>query len=532
MSALVPALVACVVLWATVMSIATIPWPKLDDHLAGDEELLEFRPYGGAREVWRTKHPSILLCGPAGTGKTRNDLQLALHWMEAYPGCRILFIRRTRASMTETVLATWENKVLGPIGHPMLNGPRRAYRDSYVHPNGSMAILGSFENYERLFSLEIDAVIGFEAIEFTATQWLSLDRALRNGVMPFSTKIAETNPGPRGHHLNQDCTDINPNGRTLRIKSHLADNPAMTADYIDRLSSLPPGPLRDRLYLGLWVGESGLVVNTFGSHNVLRRPADQDDALTVRRHGPDSYLILPYDCLVGDEMTIDGDEYEKAVRVHRWIVAIDWGPAAPSSMQLWAECIVRGVRRAFLVEQHYKPGMRVEEYASVCAVWNRAYGVAKAVCDHDPTMIQYLNDHSLQSDGEPIAVRAVKQWQMGCDLLNWGFARDGDGIPRAFLFDTALQHAPPFELLEEHRPYDLETELQNLMWGEVKEGQRDHEKTDKSPDHAFDAARYAFVEMFGRGRRIVDHTGGKRLFSPGSIGDQFNYEALLMGREA
>ncbi len=498
--------------------------PRLADHVPEGAECLEYEPRGAAREIWLRREPEILLDGPAGTGKTRAWTQYALHLAEAYPGCRILFIRRTRASMSETVLATWEDKVLSPVDHPMLKGPRRAYRDEYEHPNGTKIILASFENIERLFSMEIDAAFIDEAIEITESMMMSLKRALRNGRMPWQPIIMSTNPGPWMHWLNQRCSDINPKGRLTRLRSSFRDNPTLTTSYLRELDLGLHGSMRDRLYLGLWVGAQGLVVSTFGTHNILSADVSEGgepDALSVRIHGAQQYLILPREAPFGTSLELDGDSYERAVRVERWVAGFDWGPKAPASAQLWAVVKVRGKFRAILTEQHYGP-MRVEQYAGIAATWHRKFGLGRVVCDHDPHLINYLNDNVFRHDGRAIAVPAKKGWAMGVDVLNTAFDQDEHGIPRALVFDNALQHAPDDRLTEEKRPYDLVSELQALSWGEVKAGQADHERTDGAPDHAVDTARYVLVDLFGKDSPL-EEPGAARRYAPGTMGAMFKH---------
>ena len=58
----------------------------------------------------------VLIEGPAGTGKTFAVQQLVFDLVRKYPNIRVLFTRESRSSMSETVLKTWEQNVLGP-GH-------------------------------------------------------------------------------------------------------------------------------------------------------------------------------------------------------------------------------------------------------------------------------------------------------------------------------------------------------------------------------------------------------------------------------
>src|SRR5436309_1787806 len=64
----------------------------------------------------RTLPKELLVCGPAGTGKTYSILAF-LHLLAAdYPDLRILFCRQTRVSLTESVLVTFEKEILPADG--------------------------------------------------------------------------------------------------------------------------------------------------------------------------------------------------------------------------------------------------------------------------------------------------------------------------------------------------------------------------------------------------------------------------------
>ncbi len=79
------------------------------------EALREFVPVGAHRELWGARDPRILVEGPAGTGKTRNELERinALCWK--YPKSRHLICRKTRASMSESVLVVVGSKMVEAV---------------------------------------------------------------------------------------------------------------------------------------------------------------------------------------------------------------------------------------------------------------------------------------------------------------------------------------------------------------------------------------------------------------------------------
>ena len=91
----------------------------------------EFHAYGGTSEVFRCRDRRILVEGPANTGKTRGDLEYVNYRAVTCPGIRVLLARQTLQSLRESVLVTWEQKVLGPDHPAMSGGASRAGRRIY-----------------------------------------------------------------------------------------------------------------------------------------------------------------------------------------------------------------------------------------------------------------------------------------------------------------------------------------------------------------------------------------------------------------
>ena len=212
-----------------------------------------YAPRGGALALFYCHDPEVLIEGPAGTGKSTAALEKLFLCATKYAGMRALIIRKTRASCTESVLVTWEHKVVPP-GHPILNGPDRAHRQRYSFPNGSDIVIGGMDNVTRIMSTEFDLIYAPEAIEFTEDEIEQLTTRLRHGVMPYQQLIMDTNPGPPSHWLNQRCNA----GRTTRILSRHEDNPTISLTYLNTLRALT-GARRARLYEGRWAAQEGLV---------------------------------------------------------------------------------------------------------------------------------------------------------------------------------------------------------------------------------------------------------------------------------
>jgi hypothetical protein len=486
-----------------------------------------YRPRGAFRDLWTATDPELLLDGPAGTGKTRGILERVVHLTDTVPGLRWGIFRRTRASLNETVLETLENKVLAPVRHPMLTARNRAHRDKYVNPRtGAQIILGGFDSVEKLFSMELDGAYVAEAIETTQSQVTSLWRAMRNGAWDRHQLIMDTNPGPWKHWLNQRCTDVSPErGRTRRLRTYHRDNPTLTREFLRNLDEGLQDEMRDRLFLGLWVSPEGLIITTFGPHNVLTGEVQLGE-LALQQVGGRWVLVLPEYAPIGT-VTEDGEQRHVLIR---WFgAAVDWGPEAPGAIQLWG---VTEDDRHILLEEIYETAMPLERYADVVCEWHDKYRLARVICDSaDPDKIRMVNERLRRVDraASGLATKAPKSVHVGIDTMRWFFDLDEQKIPRAFLLDNALRRADE-QLLRaaaggKPRPLCLRDELEALVWEKHDEDEREKERIDKHcADHAFDAARYwmrwAYMQRFGP-------TTPTQRFTKGTMGALFKHDEVI-----
>ena len=146
----------------------------------------------------------LLICGPAGTGKTYAVLMFLHRLAREHSDLRVLICRQTRASLTDSVLATLEYEVLPRHGGARLaQGTLRHVRRSYRYPNGSELVLRGLDTPTSVFSTAWDIIYVNEAIETTEDAWESLaSRLNRPGRDPrFGFLIGDTNPGGPSHWL-------------------------------------------------------------------------------------------------------------------------------------------------------------------------------------------------------------------------------------------------------------------------------------------------------------------------------------------
>ncbi len=231
----------------------------------------------------------LLICGPAGTGKTWAILMVLHCLARDYPNLRILFLRATRVSLTESVLVTFEQEILPADGCEIIcEGAQREQRKRYQYPNGSnIVIAGLDRNSTKVLSTAWDIVFWNEAVEGKEEAWETLtsrmDRPGRESRLGWV--IADTNPGSPDHWLKKRCEA---GGTVLWETTHEA-NPALFDGvnwtkagiaYLNRLSKLT-GPRRRRLRDGEWVQGEGIWFDNFDAHVHVTEKAEYDPRLRV-----------------------------------------------------------------------------------------------------------------------------------------------------------------------------------------------------------------------------------------------------------
>ena len=409
---------------------------------AESSTLEPYTPQGAAFELLHCREREILIEGPAGTGKTRAILEKVNAIACKYPNSRILLCRKTRKSLSESALVTFEEKVLPPNAS-LKQGPTRSHRDKYTYPNGSELILGGLDHAERLFSTEFDVVVIFEATEATLDDYESLHRSLRNNIVPYQQIICDCNPSYPSHWLNQRANV----GKMTRLLSRHKDNPTLTPEYLDTLSELS-GPRRDRLYLGKWVAAEGAVYSGFDSAvHIVDRRAIPDDWRRIR--------------------------------------SVDYGYTNPATVQWWA---VDNDGRMYLYRELYRCRRLCEDVTRDAVSLTGDENIEATVADHDAedraTMARYGIPTSPANKAVTVGIQAVT------DRLRPA----GDGRPRLFLMrDSLVERDPVLEAAK--RPCCLAEEIESYLWQESREGRADKEEPVKVDDHGCDAMRYACMYL-------------------------------------
>src|SRR5665213_974513 len=112
---------------------------------------LEFR--GGNAQIISSRAEEVIVSGPAGTGKTRAALTKLHKAAIDNPGMRAAIVRKTRESLTQSALVTYENKVLSRGWYQKIAaGCQRRVRQSYRYPNGSEIVVGGIDKPGKIMS--------------------------------------------------------------------------------------------------------------------------------------------------------------------------------------------------------------------------------------------------------------------------------------------------------------------------------------------------------------------------------------------
>lgn len=234
--------------------------------------------------------PRESLCvGPAGTGKTFSVLWMIHEAACAFPGLRILIVRQTRVSLSDSVMQTFERDILPAYGMDygirISLGAGRRNRTSYRYPNGTEIVLGGMDRPDRIASTSWDIVYVNEAIELEEDGWdmiLSrMGRPVYDHVMrrpgpasDFGWLIGDTNPGDPSHWLKRRCDqgvcvlwDTTHRANPALYDEEKGDWTPTGRSYLERLGHLR-GTRRKRLMEGLWAAGEGQWFETFGEHNI------------------------------------------------------------------------------------------------------------------------------------------------------------------------------------------------------------------------------------------------------------------------
>lgn len=288
----------------------------------------------------------LLVEGPAGTGKSYAVCAYIASLCEKHPGIRVLMARKTRTSMTSTILVTWE-RIVGACRPEVIRGAHRSNRSMYTWPNGSEIVLCGFDDVERIKSSEYDIGYVNEGTEITQEEWEVLLSRLRHFVLPYQQGVIDCNPDAPMHWLNKRAS----RGLMTRLITRHKDNPAYWdgEDWtkegrkyvLGRLQRLT-GALRARLLHGQWVAAEGAVYED--SWDAAKHLVDQKDVPQCDHH----------------------------------VAGVDWGYRDPGVIQLWG---LDWDSNLWRVREIYRTGKTISWWAAQAKKLRDEFHVSSWVCD-------------------------------------------------------------------------------------------------------------------------------------------------------
>lgn len=435
-----------------------------------------FQARGAIAALFSCRAKEVLCVGPAGTGKTRGILEYIHHKATNHRNARILILRKTRASMTDTVLEIFESSVLTPR-HEAREGPARIGRHSYRYRNGSEIVVGGLDNPDRIMSANYDMIAVFEATEATVDDWEKLTTRLR-GPDPAPTEfrqiIADCNPaGPR-HWLLKRAK----RGYMTTLESRHQDNPLWAYcdpatgaaewtraghEYLTQLSRLT-GARKARLLFGSWAADEGAVFEETWDEAV-HRVAD------VPRYGDGESGIL-WHC-----------------------VGIDWGLKNPGVLGVWG---IDADRRMYRVREIFREGQILAWWIRQMKFIKRDFSPRAWIGDSaDPAKILECRKNSipvLEAEKGPGSINT------GIQKLEDRLRAAEDGQPRIFFvkntvgwYDDKGKWVTRFDpkLLEDDEPCCTEDEFPLYAWPKDVDGKPSKEEPIDLYNNGIDMARYA-----------------------------------------
>lgn len=408
-----------------------------------------FALQGNMIKIWECLDQEILAEGPAGTAKTRTILEMLDFVARKYKNARILVVRKTRTSMTHSVMATFERFVQESDVH------FHTTDQAYKYLNGSIIAVGGMDNPAKVLSSEWDIIYWNEATEGTENEWEILSTRLRGGVVPYQQQIGDCNPDVANHWLNQRAASE----KMTRIVTRHEDNPlywdAKKGEYTPEGERYIKGVL-DKLsgvrYLryrkGVWASREGLVYELFDRNTHVIR---SDQLPPLRTH-------------------------------YR---AIDFGFSNPFVCQWWG---VDYDGRLYLYREIYYTQRTVKVHSEQITALTGSYHITDTVSDHDAEDRATLQENGI--DTTP----ARKSIRQGIDAVIERLKVQGDGKPRLFLVEDATIEID-LSLRDKGLPVSTLEEFGSYSWAISKQDRNDKEEPIDAYNHGLDALRYLVMHL-------------------------------------
>lgn len=417
------------------------------------EVVLRYNPRGAAASIFTMQDPQIVLSGPAGTGKSRAILEKVHLACLKHPGLRALMVRKTRRSLTESAMVTYEKHVLGPeLGTRVLW--KSSVQQYQYRKNGSILAVAGLDRSSKIMSSEWDLIYVQEATELTEDDWEACTVRLRNGKNSYQQLIGDCNPDAPTHWLKQRANS----GKTIMLESRHEDNPLLFQEdgtlteegerYIGMLEELT-GIRLARYRYGIWAAASGTVY---------------EDAWDRARNVIDRFPV-----------PVEWPRY----------LCVDFGYTNPFVCAWWA---MDPDGRLFCYREIYKTKTLVEDHAKrikELSQWGKKDGdplPREIICDTDAEDRATLERHL-----GFMTTPAHKTVSDGIQATAARMRAAGDGKPRVAFFRDALAERDP-DLMRAKKPTCTIEEPESYVWAETTSGIK--EEPVKENDHGLDQTRY------------------------------------------
>jgi PBSX family phage terminase large subunit len=415
---------------------------KIVEATADSKAGIEFR--GGARELWQSKAPEVILAGPADTGKTFSGLHKLDTLCWKYNGAQAAIVRKTQKSLYGSVCVTYQQKVANMAAITAFGGDKTP--DRYIYPNGSVIWLGGMDNPDKVLSSERDFIYVNQAEELEEGDWETLKTRCngRAGNSPYAQQFGDCNPGGSKHWIRERAR----RGSLILLGSTHRDNPSvyntdgtLTESGTARLASLETltGVRRKRLLEGIWATAEGAVYDTFDARvHVVERPDSE---------------------------------------IKFWYLAMDEGYTNPAVILLIGE---DADKRLHIAKEYYERGKLQRDVVAFACGWWEKYDCGLAAVDAAAAgLIADLNDAGIY------AVPRKGRVLDGITSMQAMLKVQGDKRPRLTVDPGCV---------------NVINEFESYVWKDGKD------EPVKENDHALDACRYFVVDfegswlMAGKGR--------------------------------
>ena len=432
---------------------------------------------GAALAVMQRREPEVLICGPAGTGKSFACLQKVHLMCLQNPGMKALLVRKTHVSLTATGLATFRDHVLPEaLEHGIVKwyGGSGERPPAYIYSNGSTVSVGGMDNPTKIMSSEYDLIYVQEATEFSKDDWEKCTTRLRNGKVSFQQLLADCNPEGPDHWLKKRCDE----GQTVMLYALHTDNPMLFDDagqptirgaaYLEALNRLT-GVRKHRLAGGIWAAAEGVIYENWNPavHISERRKLPRE---WTRLWGIDFGFTNPF---VWQMWAIDPDGrliLEKEIYRTQRIVA--------DHAQQILDVVTSKLKRV-VVNGKIDPGQSEWIYPRPL----------KIICDHDAEDRATL-ERELGMGTTP----ATKTVSDGIQAMMQRLEVTPDGRARLEVCRTSLVDRDE-SVADRGLPLGFIGEIPGYVWEPSPDGKPNKDRPLKLNDHSMDTARYVCADQ-------------------------------------